>query len=232
MFASAGYNMSCCSCCSRSCCGEEGDDGDKEVQEIVLPEFHKVPLEKVFQFAQPQVPLSIHPQIRKKSVITQQPTAFLPGTKLSKSEESSFSYSTFSASLKNYPKINFSIIYDIQTSSLIVHLESAENLIIGKKDAFEAFVILFLLPHREDIFRSKSMVYCQTIIDETFSFPNILYNEVSERTLVLRVQSQNHVIGNVILPLHKTELHGVRVSAVLSEDTDTEEASIKMHANS
>ena len=224
--------------------GEYSQVAHEEVQDIVLPEFHKVPLDKVFQFAQPQVPVSIHPQIRKISLIKEQPTAFFPvrvGTisrRPSLLEESSFCYSPLSASSPksfdfgvSYPKINFSILYDMQTSSLIVHLVSAENLPISdKKGSVETFVMLYLLPHREDIFRSKSMASTSLqnqnpIFDESFSFGNIPYNEVSDRTLVLRVLSQNNVLGNVILPLHKTELHGVQVSAVLNEDTDTEQAS-------
>ena len=251
--------MECCKkvmCCCPSCeCGEDTDDkerkskkkgfynqvpdSDDEMENIVLPEFHKVPLEKVFQLAQPQVPLSIHPQIRKESTIKEQPTAFYPvrvGTMFrrpSHFEDSTFCYTPISKTSSpqsfdfgaSFPRINFSILHDIQTSSLIVHLISAENLTgRGKKGIADPYVVLFLLPHREDIFRSK-ICYgdVNPIFNETFVFSDILYNEIADRTLVLRIIIQNDVIGNVVLPLHKTELHGVQVSAVINEDTDTEQ---------
>ena len=37
--------------------------------------------------------------------------------------------------------------------------------------------------------------------------------------------SHDNLIGNVILPLHKMELHGVQVTAVLNQKDETEQAS-------
>ncbi len=257
--------ISCCKkvvCCCPCECGEDTDedeqkkskkkgfynqvpDSDDEMEDIVIPDFHKVPLEKVFQFAQPQVPLSIHPQIKNESTIKEQPTAFYPvrvGTMFrrpSQFEDSSFCYSPISKASSaqkfdfgaSFPRINFSILHDIQTSSLIVHLMSAENLTgRGKKGIADPNVVLFLLPHREDIFRSKTCYGdVNPIFNETFVFSDILYNEVADRTLVLRIISQNDMIGNVVLPLHKTEFHGVQVSAVINEDTDTEQVLHTVH---
>ncbi len=223
------------------------DDYDRFSQDIILPEFKKVPLDKVFQFTQPQIPLSIHPQIRKVSLIGEQPTSFIPITvgpqsrRPSLFEESSFCYSPLSSSASpkrftfqvQLPRINFSILYDIQAYSLTIHLLSAENLPAkDRKGTCDPFVNLFLLPHREDIFRSKTCYkQLNPIFNETFVFQNIPYNEVNDRTLVLRVLdenriSQNNAIGNVIIPLRKTELHGVQVSAVINEDDETQQVSL------
>ena len=257
---------SCCQCCLSSSDEETNEDekcekdllkkngqyhqvpgsDEQEHQDIILPEFRKVPLDKMFQFAQPQIPLSIHPQIRKLSAIGEQPTSFIPisvGSQTRRSslfEESSFCYSPLSASTSpkrftfqvQLPRINFSILYDIQTYSLTVHLMSADNLPRKTRNkASDPFVNLFLLPHREDIFRSKTCYKnSNPVFNETFVFHNIPYNEVNDRTLVLRVLEenrigQNNAIGNVIIPLRKTELHGVQVSAVINEDDEAQQVS-------
>ena len=194
---SCGYY--CCFCCSSE---EEADtDHNKDKLKgykqktgdrgIVPPKFQKVPLQRVFQLSQPLIPLSTHPQLRKESLIKEQPTVSysLSSKRPSLMEDSTFCYSHQYALPQSYPRLNLRLFYDFQTSSLIVLLVSAKNLptICHKKGTFKPFVLLFLLPYREDIFRTKSIVDPEIIFEEQFSFDNIPYDEIRERTLVLRV---------------------------------------------
>ena len=216
-----------------------------EMQEVIIPKYEKVPLEKIFpSLRQPCVPMSIHPsQSRKQSLITEQPTSFYPAIAESPAirrcsfEDSMFYSFPLSASIPlglgpDLPTIDFIIYYDIQSYSFTVKLLRARHLPSMNRDGTsDPFITLFLIPHREEIFRSKtSYKTTSPVFNETFVFSNIPYNEIFTRTLVLRVFDENalrhnELIGNVVLPLRKTELHGVRVSAVLNEDSDVVQVS-------
>ena len=242
--------MSCCALCSKwyekchiSFRKSKDRDGILNRQVAVLPQYEKVPLDKIFELRQRYVPLAIHPHFRRQSLITEQPTMFYPAvaespvTRSSFFEDSVFQSFPLSASIpvdlsSNLPTIEFIIFYDIQSYSFTVKLIRARNLpAMNRNGTSDPFVSLFLLPHREEIFRSKT--YYKTLnpsFNETFVFGNIPYNEIFTRSLILRVLDENAVchnelIGNVILPLWKTELHGVRVSAVLNEDSDVGQVS-------
>ena len=247
--------MSCpfFSWCSNCCCKDEDDlDKGEEVNvkekvkrkgsytklngndfEVIIPQFEKVPLDKVFAFKQPNVPMPIHPQIsntesfdystqrypihpewRKPSLITEQQTSFIPVSDVSSPEPS------------DEPMLEFMVYYDFQKFTLTVTLLQATNLPAkDRSGTSDPYVTLFLLPHREDIHRSKTHYKTlNPIFDESFTFEGIQYSEVMERTLVLRVFdedkiSKNDNIGTIVMPLRKTELHGARVAAVLNEES-------------
>ena len=234
-------SLPCCASCCPYCDTEQEDGKSKKGkskdldQDVVLPQFEKVPLDKVFELREPSTPLTVHPQTRKMSLVTEQPTAFYPAIQsppVHRSpmyEESAFCSYPLSASEPfdnaHLPKLDFILYYDLQSYALTVKLLSAQNLPAkGRGGTSDPFVTLCLLPHREDIFRSKTIHKdLNPKFNETFVFGNISYEELRERVLVLQVLdentfSQNELIGNVILPLRKTELHGVRVSAVLNEN--------------
>ena len=246
----------CFSWCSNCCCKDEDDiDKGEEVNfkekskrkgsytkingndfDVIIPQFEKVPLDKVFAFKQPNVPMPIHPQIsdtecfddsidstqqypthpdrRKPSLITEQPTSFIPVSDVSSPEPS------------DEPTLEFMVYYDFQKFTLTVTLIQATNLPAkDKSGTSDPYVTLFLLPHKEDIHRSKTHYKTlNPIFNESFTFEGIQYSEVMERTLVLQVFdedkiSKNDNIGLIVMPLRKTELHGARVAAVLNEES-------------
>ena len=244
----------CCSCCDGKDEKDLKDDKEKSVrkkrvyyklptsdsqeQTVVLPLFRKVPLEKLFHLEQPQAPVQVHPQLRKESIISEQVTDFFTiGPKLQPilERKASFEDSPFCSTPlfssapfdfgANLPRIDFIIFYDFLSLSFTVNLLEAHNLPPKDKGGTsDPFVTLFLLPHRENIFRTRTISKnLNPIFDETFNFNNLSYEEVQSRTLILRVLdedtfSRDDLIGTVVLPLHKAQLHGSRVSAVLNEN--------------
>ena len=204
----------CCSWCL-DCC----KDGDAKYEkaktaeiDVVLPQYEKVPLDKVFEFKQPPAPLPLHPQISPASVIKQQPqpSGPLPPDAAQPTDQPAM--------------IHFSLYYDIQRRTLTVHLLEGTNLPAkDRRGTSDPFVILFLLPHKEEIFESK--VHKRTlnpVFNEVFEFSGLIPSEIRQQTLILRVLdkdfSSSEDMGTIIQPLEDADLYGVRVSCKLSQD--------------
>lgn len=228
-------NCWCCEyCCPREDSDEQGEKSSlsrsvkynrgKEVLDmgaVVLPQFEKVPIERVFEFKQPRVPMPLHPQIAATSVITSQPrhTAVVPPPR-------SDSRSTISSAAEpNDPVLRFSLYYDIQRRTLTVHLIEAFNLPAkDRRGTSDPFVILFLLPNKEAIYETK--VHKQTLnpkFDQVFEFPGLLPNEIRRQSLVLRILDKDTIgasdyIGSIVLPLEEADLYGVTVAEKINED--------------
>ncbi len=66
-----------------SCCFRKTTEEKEQTDKVVIPQYEKVPLEKIFQFTQPPMMMPLHPQMKRQpSVITNQPTQFVvPGMK-------------------------------------------------------------------------------------------------------------------------------------------------------
>ena len=219
----------CCSCCDWCTHGEEEEDekrkgikyqkvGEEEPNlDIVLPQYEKVPLQKVFEFKQPQCPLPVHPQFFDNSggVITKQPYV----------SSSPFSSDGSSSPDDKEPRIQFSLYYDIQRRTLSVHLMSGTDLPAkDRRGTSDPYVILFLIPNKEQIFESK--VHDKTlspIFDEVFEFTGLLPDEIRRQTLILRVLDKDKIsasddMGVVIVPLEDADLYGVKMNAKLSDE--------------
>ena len=220
----------CCYWCCRQCCPPDLEDGDKgeksslfqgaryspgrqvDMGVVVMPDFEKVPLERVFEFKQPRAPMPVHPQIAP--VVTTQP-------RIHKSE----SQSTVSSTAEDrFPMITFTLYYDVQRRTLTVHLIDAVNLpAMDRRGTSDPFVILFLLPNKEEIFESK--VHRRTLeprFDEVFEFNGLLPNEIRRQSLVLRVLDKDTIgssdyIGGVVLPLEEADLYGVKVTMRINQ---------------
>ena len=194
-------------------------DGEtSKITNIKLPEYEKVPLQKIFHFQQPRRSvMHIHPQFiatDTKHIITQQP--------ILKSSDSPIKAED------NKPKIQFSLYYDMQRCILTVHLIAGTNLmsVAHDRDQPDSFVLLFLTPARGQTFRSK--VHNKTKnpeFYETFELTGLLSDEIRQQTLILRVQDKNNSvdnnIGNVVLPLENADLYGVKINAQLTVSTRT-----------
>lgn len=231
--------MSCCPCCCdwRSNKSDEVGSSDKHTGvkyqkvggvetniDVVLPQYEKIPLQKVFELRQPQCPLAVHPQIFTDSggqyAVTQQPDLATSPFSSRQSEDSISPTDT-------HPRVQYSLYYDIQRRTLSVHLVSGTNLPAkDRRGTSDPFVILFLLPNKEQIFQSR--VHDKTLnpsFDEVFEFTGLLPDEVRRQTLVLRVLDKDKIsasddMGVVILPLENADLYGVKLNSKLSEEFD------------
>ena len=185
--------------------------------DAVLPEFEKVPLQKIFEFKQP-IPFMIHPPVQESRfqccVIDQQPT-FAPSPVPD----------SFDDPIAR-PVINFSLYYDFQRCTLIVHLISGSNFQGRKRQKHpNSFVLVFLIPNREQVFESK---LCRKsddpIFEDTFEFNCLSFVETRRQTLIFQVinkiKSTNVDVGVIDIPLKDADLYGMRMSATLNEDTN------------
>ena len=224
--------MSCCPCCDWCDQSEEENEKHKGVKyqqvggedskiDVVLPQYEKVPLQKVFEFKQPQCPLPVHPQFfdtaKSDDVISNQPNLTCPSFPSSDDDKTN--------SPDSDPRIQFSLYYDIQRRTLTVHLMSGTNLPAkDRRGTSDPYVILFLIPNKEQIFESK--VHNRTLtptFDEVFEFTGLLPDEVRRQTLILRVLDKDKIsasddMGVVILPLEDADLYGVKVNSRLSDE--------------
>ena len=129
------------------------------------------------------------------------------------------------------PEIEFSLYYDIQCRTLMVHLQSAHNLPIkGKKVSLDPTVVLYLLPNREDIFQSRVIHdTANPTFNQSFEFRGLLPDEVRRQTLVFRVcshSSKGEMLGGVSLSLSEADLFGVMCRKKL--DTDIEKLKVRI----
>ena len=227
--------MNCC--CSFCKWREENEEDEKHKQikyqkvgeddpniDIVLPQYEKVPLQKMFQFKQPECPLPVHPQLFELSgsgfssdVVSKQPQSMCMTT--------SSSDDAFSDPGDQEPRIQFSLYYDIQRRTLTVHLISGTNLPAkDRRGTSDPYVILFLIPNKEQILESK--VHNKNLnpcFNEVFEFTGLLSDEVRRQTLILRVLDKDKIsasddMGIVVLPLEDADLYGVKMNSKLSEE--------------
>ncbi len=231
--------MSCCCCCCEWCKENEEDEKHKQIKyqkvvgnegshsddvgiDIVLPQYEKVPLQKMFEFKQPQCPLPVHPQLfdhnscrLSEDIVTRQPTSMT---------SSSFSSDDIDPK-DNEPRIQFSLYYDIQRRTLTVHLLSGTDLPAkDRRGTSDPYVILFLIPNKEQIFESK--VHDKDLnpfFNEVFEFSGLLADEIRRQTLILRVLDKDKLtasddMGLVVLPLEDADLYGVKMNCILSEE--------------
>lgn len=129
------------------------------------------------------------------------------------------------------PELEFSLYYDIQCRTLMVHLQCARNLPIkGKKVSLDPTVLLYLLPNREDIFQSRVIRNnANPRFNQSFEFRGLLPDEIRRQTLVFRVFSQSskgELLGGLSLSLSEADLFGVMSRKRL--DTDIEKLKVRI----
>lgn len=123
------------------------------------------------------------------------------------------------------PTLQFSLYYDIQRRTLTVHLQRAYNLPV--KDIFmgssDPFVVMFLLPSREEILQSKIVEKdLNPVFDQVFEFRTILSQELYSQVLVMQVYdhdkfASNDLIGSVLIPMKEAELYGMTMKRKIGE---------------
>ena len=123
------------------------------------------------------------------------------------------------------PTLQFSLYYDIQRRTLTVHLQKAYNLPVKGVDmrACNSFVILFLLPSREEILQTPIVEKdLNPVFDQVFEFRGILSQELYQQVLVLQVLDHDRflsddLIGTVLIPMKEAELYGMTMKRKIGE---------------
>ena len=117
---------------------------------------------------------------------------------------------------QTHPSLQFSLHYDIQRSLLSVHLHHASNLpAMDKRGTSDPFVVMFLIPNREEIFESSIVPKTlDPVFDQSFQFEKLTPDDIRRQTLIFRIYdhdkfSKNDIIGAVGLPLKTVDLFGV-----------------------
>lgn len=123
------------------------------------------------------------------------------------------------------PTLQFSLYYDIQRRTLTVHLQKAYNLPVKGVDmrACNSFVVLFLLPSREEILQTPVVEKdLNPVFDQVFEFRGILSQELYQQVLVLQVFDHDRflsddLIGTVLIPMKEAELYGMTMKRKIGE---------------
>ena len=128
---------------------------------------------------------------------------------------------------RDKPTLQFSLYYNIQQSTLMVHLHHASNLPAkDRQGTSDPFVVLYLTPNKEETFQSavidKSL---NPIFDQSFEFRNLTPDDIHQQTLIFKVYdhdrfSHNDIIGVVALPLESADLYGVVMRMMIQEDQE------------
>ena len=125
------------------------------------------------------------------------------------------------------PMLQFTLLYDVQHCKLTVHLHHATNLPAkDRRGTSDPFVILYLVPNKEEIFESK-VVYksLNPVFDQSFEFGRLLAEDIRLQTLVFRLYdhdkySKNDIIGGVALKLKDADLFGVVMRMQIQEKSE------------
>ena len=127
------------------------------------------------------------------------------------------------------PSITFSVFYDHPIQTLVVNLESGNNLSSSGSKLTKAclHVTISLLPPRHKIVKTKFMIGSDPdpVFDEKFRFKGLTHSDVLQQTLVLRVYFGSHYLlrsffGAIELPLRESHLYGYQVTKELTEQVD------------
>ena len=125
----------------------------------------------------------------------------------------------------NKPMLQFSLHYDIQQSTLMVHLHNASNLPAkDRQGTSDPFVVLHLTPNKEETFQS-AIIYrtLNPVFDQSFQFKRLTPDDIRRQTLILRIYdhdrfTRNDSIGMVALPLQNADLYGVVMRMIVQDD--------------
>ena len=119
------------------------------------------------------------------------------------------------------PEIEFSLYYDTQCHTLMVHLQCARNLPIKGKESLDPTVVLYLLPNRENTFLSQVIHDTNPTFNQSFEFRDLLPDEIRRQTLAFRVcsrSSKGEILGGLSLSLSEADLLGTMCRRRLDTD--------------
>lgn len=237
----------------------EGISGSRDDQVL---ESHPAPHpELVFSFLQDKSKFSIHPQLGvpvENESITEQPSTkrFMQRFSLVNGSTTQFKMTNRTSTLCSVPTlpvyrektlnpkeldikdpvVQFSLHYDVQQSVLRVHLQRASNLSVkfckGMPTQCDPFVILHLVPYREDTFQTQT-IRCthDPIFNQFFQFRGVAVDDIRLQTLVFKIYnhaSNSESIGKAHLPLADAELFGAIMQLKII-DTDCEDSETKVN---
>lgn len=125
------------------------------------------------------------------------------------------------------PMLQFSLHYDIQQSTLMVHLHHASNLPAkDRQGTSDPFVVLHLTPNKEETYQS-AVIYktLNPVFDQSFQFHGLTPDDIRRQTLILRIYdhdrfTRNDSIGMVALPLQNADLYGVVMRMIVQDEEE------------
>ena len=125
------------------------------------------------------------------------------------------------------PMLQFSLHYDIQQSTLMVHLHHASNLPAkDRQGTSDPFVVLHLTPNKEETFQS-AVIYktLNPVFDQSFQFQGLTPDDIRRQTLIFRIYdhdrfTKNDSIGTVALPLQNADLYGVVMRMIVQDEEE------------
>jgi hypothetical protein len=125
------------------------------------------------------------------------------------------------------PMLQFSLHYDIQQSTLMVHLHHASNLPAkDRQGTSDPFVVLHLTPNKEETFQS-AVIYktLNPVFDQSFQFQGLTPDDIRRQTLIFRIFdhdrfTRNDSIGMVALPLQNADLYGVVMRMLVQDEEE------------
>lgn len=126
--------------------------------------------------------------------------------------------------LKSCPILQFSVLYDCQSRSLIINLQEAFNLPVDGKRGCNPFVSLLQFPNSDRTFMTEVLHNTTNPKwDMSFQFPQQTLDVLQKQTLVIRLynrqeESHNIFIGMVTLPLRDADLYGPPVRMVIKKE--------------
>ena len=127
----------------------------------------------------------------------------------------------------NKPMLQFSLHYDIQQSTLMVHLHHASNLPAkDRQGTSDPFVVLHLTPNKAETFQSAVIFKTlNPVFDQSFQFQGLTPDDIRRQTLVLRIFdhdrfTRNDSIGMVALPLQNADLYGVVMRMLVQDEEE------------
>ena len=189
--------------------------------DIVLPQYEKVPVDKIFMHQQPLPQfMYVHPQLFQKNesnetAITQQPQT---GSISSAQQESGDRETTQSP----HSYLELSMYYDMQRRVLTVYLNSAEigtdsvcskTIALNYRKEPTVFVVLFLIPHKEQVLYSVTKKIVNPYFDQKFEFTGLLPDEIRRQSLVLQLlekcKNTQNELGTAIISLEHADLYGI-----------------------
>lgn len=225
--------FSCCDCCFLT--DKAKQCTEFRSQEVVLlpkvaSSMNSVIPAKLFEFQQMPAAFTVHPQI---PVSSKQP--YTHETELSRSFElatksgsNEGSYELLGNAHQNrdlLPMLEYSLYYDIQRRTLLVFLHQCLHLDPqgASKGAIASYVVLFLLPNKDEVMESKVVENTlDPIFHQVFEFSGIQIEELRQQVLMFRIYRKdkllsNSLIGSVSVPLDQADLYNELVLAVIDD---------------
>eukprot|EP00731_Ephydatia_muelleri_P029789 Em0021g312a len=126
------------------------------------------------------------------------------------------------------PRLEYSLYYDIQRRVLSVFLHQCFHLNPPgfSKGAVNSYVVLFLVPKKEEVLESKVVERTQDpVFNQVFEFGGIQLSELLQQTLMFRIYRQDRLvssrlIGSVAVRMDQADLYNQPMVAFVDDKSE------------